>query len=53
MSVMYILNMESNSKVQNLLNIQIDHIPISLHMSGSLDGKMRLKDRAPPSNIEA
>lgn len=37
----------------NLLNIQMDHIPISLHISGSLDGKRRLKDRAPPNNIEA
>lgn len=38
---------------QNLLNIQMDHIPISLHMSGSFDGKRRLKDRTPPNNIEA
>lgn len=31
----------------------MDHIPISLQMSGSVDGNMRLKDRAPPINIEA
>lgn len=37
----------------NLLNIQMDHIPINLQMSGSFDGNMRLKERAPPINIEA
>jgi hypothetical protein len=36
-----------------LLNIQMDHIPINRHMSGSFDGNMRLNDRAPPNNIEA
>lgn len=37
---------------KNLLNIQMDHIPINLQMSGSSEGNMRLKDKAPPSNIE-
>lgn len=37
----------------NLLNIHTDHMPISLQMSGSFDGNMRLNERAPPSNIEA
>jgi hypothetical protein len=36
-----------------LLNIQMDHIPMSLQMSGSLEGKTRLKDRAPPASMEA
>lgn len=38
---------------RNLLNIQMDHIPINLQMSGSLEGNMRLKDKAPPNNIDA
>lgn len=37
---------------ENLLNIQMDHIPINLQMSGSFDGNIRLKDKAPPNNIE-
>lgn len=37
----------------DLLNIQTDHIPISLHISGSFDGNIRLNERAPPNNIEA
>lgn len=37
----------------NVLNIHMDHMPISLQMSGSFDGNKRLKDRAPPSNIDA
>lgn len=43
-----------NSKLasRNLLNIQMDHIPINLQMSGSSEGNMRLKDKAPPNNIE-
>lgn len=40
------------TKENNLLNIQIDHIPISLHMSGSFEGNKRLKDKAPPNNME-
>lgn len=36
-----------------LLNIQMDHIPISLQMSGSFDGNTRLKERAPPNSMEA
>lgn len=37
---------------QNLLNIQMDHIPINLHMSGSLDGNKRLNESAPPNNMQ-
>lgn len=37
---------------QNLLNIQMDHIPINLHMSGSLDGNKKLNESAPPSNMQ-
>lgn len=44
-------NFEFRSK--NLLSIQIDHIPISLQMSGSFEGNMRLNDKAPPNNIDA
>lgn len=39
--------------LHNVLNIHMDHMPISLQMSGSFDGNKRLKDRAPPSNIDA
>lgn len=31
----------------------MDHIPISLQMSGWSEGNMRLKDKAPPNNNEA
>ena len=36
-----------------LLNIQMHHIHMSLQMSGSLEGKTRLKERAPPASMEA
>lgn len=36
----------------DLLNIQMDHIPINLHMSGSFDGNRKLKERAPPNSID-
>lgn len=36
----------------NLLNIQMDHIPINLQISGSFDGNRRLNDRTPPTSIE-
>lgn len=36
-----------------LLNIQMDHIPINLQMSGSFDGNTRLNKRAPPNNTDA
>jgi hypothetical protein len=31
----------------------MDHIPINLQMSGSLEGNTRLKERAPPTSMEA
>jgi len=31
----------------------MDHMPIRRHMSGSVDGNKRLKERTPPINIEA
>jgi hypothetical protein len=47
------LEMEKTEKDKlSLLNIQMDHIPINLQMSGSFDGKMRLKERAPPNNMQ-
>ena len=30
----------------------MDHIPINLQMSGSFDGNIRLKERAPPNSME-
>ncbi|CAN0921318.1 Phosphatidylserine decarboxylase proenzyme 2 [Linum grandiflorum] len=36
----------------DLLNIQIDHMPINLQRSGSFEGNIRLKDRAPPISID-
>ena len=43
---------KKNRTKENLLNIQIDHIPISLHKSGLFEGNKRLKDKAPPNNME-
>lgn len=34
------------------LNIQMDHIPMSLQISAWSDGNRRLKDRAPPTTMD-
>lgn len=46
-------NLQLSSVGNNLLNIQMDHMPINLHMSGSFEGNTILKDRTPPSSMEA
>lgn len=53
MSASFSLFEQSRARSEGIVNIQIDHMPISLHMSGSFDGNTRLKERTPPRSIDA
>lgn len=53
MSASFSLFEQSRARSEGIVNIQMDHMPINRHMSGSFEGNTRLKERTPPRSIDA